>query len=936
MIEADESQTFSYTAQIPVDISGAADTRSCGGWGDHRWGDHRWDEHGSDEHGSDDDGWRKGHRRGHGHAGILVVNTATLENGKDASAAVCVKAAAFRISKEVSSRSVGPGETVTYEVTVSNVGDVAGSTTFVDVNDVRVSGLSAVTTDPVGGSCVPDAVTPTTLDCTTGMIEADESQTFTYTAQIPVDISGAADTRSCGRSGDHWWDSHRWEKRHRHGHGRTGILVVNTATLANGKDASASVCVKGVAPSASVTIVKEQLPAADGTTFLFDSSDMNDCVTEINPFISDRVDCSVVPGTYHVTELDPAPGSALTGLVCDDADSSGDVASRTATIVVGQGEHVTCTFANTDREEPQATVTVVKEQLPEADGTTFLFDSSDMDDCVTSINPFISDRVECSVVPGTYHVTELDPAPGAALTGLVCDDADSSGDVASRTATIVVAEGEHVTCTFTNTDQEQPQASVTIVKEQLPEADGTTFLFDSSDMDDCVTSINPFISDRVSCSVVPGTYHVTEQDPAPGSSLTGLVCDDTDSSGDVPSRTATIVVGEGEHVTCTFTNTDVTGQTTMSLSKSAPQGAFPGQQFDWTITVTNTGTNALTGAQVVDTLPTEGSFVSSTPAGTPPSPAPGATYTVALPTIPAGGSSVVTIRWTAPTPGPTTLHNTASATATNAPSAGPATADVQVGLATNCNPCGVVGAGTGLRMRDHGDIALTGIPAGATVGRTVLVWAILYDGSTTPPNTITFEGHTITADVTQTISGNLCWGDDATIGYAADVTAYVTGNGTYTVSNPANGVIRPDDDPFGTLPYTDGASLITFYAGGGSNNQVLSDFSYNTNTAGPIDRSFTGINSVGGAASILMAGPDGQNNAGETFTFTGSSVITLDGTWEGSDPQVEPSFGIGNLWDTDTYDMSSIIPAGQTSLTFHNDQTSDCVGVSAAVVQVAQ
>jgi hypothetical protein len=217
----------------------------------------------------------------------------------------------------------------------------------------------------------------------------------------------------------------------------------------------------------------------------------------------------------------------------------------------------------------------------------------------------------------------------------------------------------------------------------------------------------------------------------------------------------------------------------------------------------------------------------------------------------------------------------------------------------------------------------------------VLVWAVLYNG-TIPSNQITFQGHVITADVTQTISGDLCWGDTATIGFAADVTPYVTGNGTYTVSNPVNGVVRVDDDPVGTLPYTDGASLIAFYTGGGANNQVLSDFTYNTNRAGAIDRAFAGIHSVGGAASILLAGPDGQNIFGETFTFTGSAIITLNNTWDGSDPQLSPSFAMGNLWDTDSYDMSTILPAGQTSLAFHNAITEDCIGVGAAVLQVAQ
>ena len=289
--------------------------------------------------------------------------------------------------------------------------------------------------------------------------------------------------------------------------------------------------------------------------------------------------------------------------------------------------------------------------------------------------------------------------------------------------------------------------------------------------------------------------------------------------------------------------------------------------------------------------------------------------------------------------GATVLHNTASATADNAPTVGPATSDVPVGLSTTCNPCGAVGAGTGLRNRDHGDITITGIPSGASVGRAVLVWSILYNGPT-PPNTITFAGQPVAADLTQTISGSLCWTDTATIGYAADVTQFVSGNGTYVVSDPPRGTTRPDSDPQGTMPYTDGASLIVFYTGGGANNQVLSDFSYDTNTdtGNAIDRTFSGINSVGGSASILLAGPDGQGNGGETFEFSGSGPITLFDTWDGSDPQFNGPFsgGFGTLWDTDRYDMSSIVPAGQTSLSFHTGLTGDCIGVGAAVLQVSQ
>jgi hypothetical protein len=220
----------------------------------------------------------------------------------------------------------------------------------------------------------------------------------------------------------------------------------------------------------------------------------------------------------------------------------------------------------------------------------------------------------------------------------------------------------------------------------------------------------------------------------------------------------------------------------------------------------------------------------------------------------------------------------------------------------------------------------------------VLVWGILYSGET-PPNTITFGGHKVTADVQSNVSGDLCWDDDQTVGYAADVTPYVTGNGTFDVTDPPRGETRVDDSPYGALPFTDGATLVVFYVGGGAQNQVMSDFSYDTNTDedSAITRSFGGINSVGGAATLILAGPDGQSNAGETFTLTGSEAMTLEDTFNGSDPQDGPTFvDFGSLWDTDHYDVSSILPAGQATLKVDHSANGDCIGVGATVLQVSQ
>lgn len=84
--------------------------------------------------------------------------------------------------------------------------------------------------------------------------------------------------------------------------------------------------------------------------------------------------------------------------------------------------------------------------------------------------------VVSNLQPGTYASTEIVPN-GWELTKITCDDANSSGDVNTATATFVLDPGETVTCTFTN----EPVGSVSIEKTQtagdmvLP---GETFFYE--------------------------------------------------------------------------------------------------------------------------------------------------------------------------------------------------------------------------------------------------------------------------------------------------------------------------------------------------------------------------------------------------------------------------------------------------------------------------
>jgi len=381
-----------------------------------------------------------------------------------------------------------------------------------------------------------------------------------------------------------------------------------------------------------------------------------------------------------------------------------------------------------------------------------------------------------------------------------------------------------------------------------------------------------------------------------------------------------------------YSVTSADSDTTLAIDKTGPEAVFAGQEIEFTIEVTNTGTEPAASVVVDDTLPTDGSFISSTPAGT----LTAGVLTVALGNIAPGDSAILSILWQAPAIEATPV-NTAEASADNAP----AVSDdhsVQVGIKV-ITTGGVTAAGSGLRNRDNGDITITGVPAGAVVTRAVLTWALLYTDPV-PSNQITFEGELITADLTQTTSSDLCWGDSNTIGFAADVTDLVAGNAVYAITDPVNGVVREDSNPGGTLPYTDGATLVVFYGGPGYDDQVLSDFTYSAESGdvivGDNVRNLTGINSIGGTATLYIAGPDGQNNGGERVLITGVGTLNFDNSWDGSDPQEGPDFTIGNLWDTDIHDVTAIVPAAQTTLDINLGLGPDCTGISAVALQVEQ
>ncbi len=93
---------------------------------------------------------------------------------------------------------------------------------------------------------------------------------------------------------------------------------------------------------------------------------------------------------------------------------------------------------------PKATIVVKKVTVPSGDPAQFSFSG----DLAGSIGD--GGTISKQVDAGTYSTTEAVPA-GWSLTSISCDDAGSSGNVSSATATFNVAPGQTVTCTFTDT-----------------------------------------------------------------------------------------------------------------------------------------------------------------------------------------------------------------------------------------------------------------------------------------------------------------------------------------------------------------------------------------------------------------------------------------------------------------------------------------------------
>lgn len=145
----------------------------------------------------------------------------------------------------------------------------------------------------------------------------------------------------------------------------------------------------------------------------------------------------LAPGNYSSSEIVPA-GWELTDIVCNDANSSGDIGTATANFALEAGETVTCLFINTELTATSGTITLIKQANPSDTGEAFDF-TGDLGAFSLAHGELLLETRE----PGTYAVSEVVPEDWL-LTSATCSDG-------SPVDAIVLGARENVTCTFVNT-----------------------------------------------------------------------------------------------------------------------------------------------------------------------------------------------------------------------------------------------------------------------------------------------------------------------------------------------------------------------------------------------------------------------------------------------------------------------------------------------------
>lgn len=221
---------------------------------------------------------------------------------------------------------------------------------------------------------------------------------------------------------------------------------------------------------------------------------------------------------------------------------------------------------------------------------------------------------------------------------------------------------------------------------------------------------------------------------------------------------------------------------------------------------------------------------------------------------------------------------------------------------------GVGGIGNG-----PGNLVVSGVSGG--VRKAFLYWHGINNigiGAVYDNDTVSFAGHSITGASLGDAETN-CWGNGSSRAFFADVTPYVTGNGSYTI----------DGLDAAAGHNGNGASLIVLFNDGNPDNDrdlvffEGNDSDYVAGTfpddANGWSASLNGINYTGGSVHAQLHVGDGQAFTDDWIYFSsGQASLPVQDTtslWDGLSVTNAGYSRAGNdgLWDIHTFDITSIL-----------------------------
>jgi hypothetical protein len=191
-----------------------------------------------------------------------------------------------------------------------------------------------------------------------------------------------------------------------------------------------------------------------------------------------------------------------------------------------------------------------------------------------------------NLVPGQYTSTESVPT-GWDLTSISCDDANSTGDVPSKTATFNVEANETVKCTFTD----RKRGKIIVEKQTDPDGAAGSFTFTGTAAG-TIGDNGQIVVDNLA----PGTYYSTETVPS-GWSLVSISCNDSNSTGDVPNKKATFRLEAGETVKCVFTD-----KKTVTAPGTGTPGFWKNHPNAWPVSTITVGGVTYTKQQAINKM----------------------------------------------------------------------------------------------------------------------------------------------------------------------------------------------------------------------------------------------------------------------------------------------------------------------------------------------